>query len=85
MLEGVKDFANDDEILIAGTNAPATREVIAQTQIAKDIGHDIVLLAPPFYTRPTQEELIKHYEAVIDAVDVDKATPPKTGPTSALS
>ena len=31
VLEFVKDFANDDETLIAGTNAPATREVIEQT------------------------------------------------------
>lgn len=71
VLEFVKDFANDDEILIAGTNAPATREVIEQTQIAKDVGYDNVLLAPPFYTRPTQEELIKHYETLLDAVDVN--------------
>ncbi len=71
VLEFVKEFANDDEILIAGTNAPATREVIEQTQIAKDVGYDNVLLAPPFYTRPTQEELIKHYETVLDAVDVN--------------
>lgn len=71
VLEFVKDFANDDETLIAGTNAPATREVIEQTQIAKDVGYDTVLLAPPFYTRPTQDELIKHYETVMDAVDVN--------------
>lgn len=71
VLEFVKDFANDDDILIAGTNAPATREVIEQTEIAKDVGYDTVLLAPPFYTRPTQGELIKHYETVLDAVDVN--------------
>ena len=71
VLEFVKDFANDDEFLIAGTNAPATREVIEQTEMAKDIGYDTVLLAPPFYTRPTQEELQKHYETVLDAVDVN--------------
>lgn len=71
VLQFVKDFANSDELLIAGTNAPATREVIEQTQIAKDIGYDTVLLAPPFYTRPTQAELIRHYETVLDAVDVN--------------
>lgn len=71
VLQFVKDFANADEILIAGTNAPATREVIEQTAMAKDIGYDTVLLAPPFYTRPTQDELIRHYETVLDAVDVN--------------
>lgn len=71
VLQFVKDFANDDEILIAGTNAPATREVIEQTSMAKEIGYDNVLLAPPFYTRPTQDELIKHYETVLAEVDVN--------------
>lgn len=67
----VKDFAKPGETLIAGTNAPATREVIEQTAMAKDIGFDTVLLAPPFYTRPTQQELIHHYETVLAAVDVN--------------
>lgn len=71
VLEFVRDFATGDEILIAGTNAPATREVIEQTAMAREIGYDTVLLAPPFYTRPTGDELIRHYEAVLDAVDVN--------------
>ncbi|PDT81260.1 dihydrodipicolinate synthase family protein [Sinorhizobium sp. BJ1] len=71
VLQFVKDFAKPGEILIAGTNAPATREVIEQTAIAKEIGYDTVLLAPPFYTRPTQAELIRHYETVLGAVDVN--------------
>ncbi|OWV81807.1 dihydrodipicolinate synthase family protein [Rhizobium sp. R634] len=71
VLQFVKEFARPGEILIAGTNAPATREVIEQTAMARDIGYDTVLLAPPFYTRPTQVELIRHYEAVLGAVDVN--------------
>ena len=71
VLQFVKDFAKPGETLIAGTNAPATREVIEQTAMAREIGYDTVLLAPPFYTRPTQQELIKHYETVLGAVDVN--------------
>ncbi|WP_216825733.1 4-hydroxy-tetrahydrodipicolinate synthase [Ruegeria sp. EL01] len=71
VLQFVKDFANDDEILIAGTNALATREVIEQTAMAREIGYDTVLLAPPVYTRPTQDELIRHYETVLAEVDVN--------------
>lgn len=71
VLQFVKDFAKPGEALIAGSNAPATREVIEQTAMAKEIGYDTVLLAPPFYTRPTQAELIKHYETVLAAVDVN--------------
>ncbi|MEM8497663.1 MAG: 4-hydroxy-tetrahydrodipicolinate synthase [Pseudomonadota bacterium] len=82
LLRFVKDFANDDEALIAGTNAPATREVIENTERAKDIGYDTVLLATPFYTRPTQQELLRHYQRVLDAVEVNLVLynyPPKDG------
>jgi 4-hydroxy-tetrahydrodipicolinate synthase len=82
VLRFVKDFASEEEVLIAGTNAPATREVIENTARAKEIGYDIVLLATPFYTRPTQDELLKHYRAVLDAVDVSLVLynyPPKDG------
>ena len=45
--------------------------MIEQTAMAKEIGYDNVLLAPPFYTRPTQDELIRHYETVLAEVDVN--------------
>ena len=71
VLQFVKDFAAPGEVLIAGTNAPHTAGVIANTKRAKAIGYDTVLLATPFYTKPTQAELIKHFKAVLDAVDVN--------------
>jgi 4-hydroxy-tetrahydrodipicolinate synthase len=82
VLRFVKDFANDNEALIAGTNAPATREVIENTAKAKEIGYDTVLLATPFYTRPTQEELLAHYRTVLDETGVKLILynyPPKDG------
>ena len=71
VLSFVKKFARPNEILIAGTNAPHTKGVIANTKRAKEIGYDTVLLATPFYTKPTQPELIKHFQTVLDAVDVN--------------
>jgi 4-hydroxy-tetrahydrodipicolinate synthase len=71
VLRFVKDFAEPGEILIAGTNAPHTKGVIANTKQAKEIGYDTVLLATPFYTKPTDEELLAHFRAVLDAVDVN--------------
>jgi 4-hydroxy-tetrahydrodipicolinate synthase len=71
VLRFVKDFARPGEVLIAGTNAPHTAGVIANTLLAKDIGYDAVLLATPFYTKPTQAELIKHFKAVIAATDMN--------------
>ena len=71
VLRFVKDFAAPGEILIAGTNAPHTSGVIANTLRAKELGYDAVLLAVPFYTKPTQAEIISHFNAVIDATDMN--------------
>lgn len=71
VLQFVKDFALPSETLIAGTNAPHTRGVIANTRRAKEIGYDTVLLATPFYSKPSQQEMIAHFKAVLDAVDVN--------------
>ncbi len=38
---------------------------------AKQDGYDAVLLATPFYTRSTEEELIQHFQAVLDATDMN--------------
>ncbi|MER2537347.1 MAG: dihydrodipicolinate synthase family protein [Rhizobiaceae bacterium] len=71
VLKFVKDFANESEALIAGTNAPATREVIENTLKAQEIGYDTVLLATPFYTRPTQEEMLAHFRKVLAETGVN--------------
>lgn len=82
VLKFVADFAKDDEFLIAGTNAGSTREVIEHTQRAYDLGYRAVLLSAPYYAMPAEDELIKHYQAVLDAVDVNLVMynyPPKVG------
>lgn len=70
VLHFVKDFARKGEILIAGTNAPSTAGVIENTLKAKALGYDAVLLAVPFYTKPTQAEIIRHFQTVIKATDM---------------
>lgn len=70
VLQFVRDFAQPGETLIAGTNAPSTAGVIANTLRAKAMGYDAVLLATPFYTKPTQAELIAHFKAVLEATDM---------------
>ncbi|MBL0373956.1 dihydrodipicolinate synthase family protein [Rhizobium sp. KVB221] len=82
VLKFVKDFANKDELLIAGTNAGSTWEVIEHTRRAREIGYDTVLLSAPFYATPAPNELIAHYQSVLDAVDVNIVLynyPPKVG------
>jgi 4-hydroxy-tetrahydrodipicolinate synthase len=82
VLKFVADFARPDELLIAGTNAGSTWEVIEHTQRARSLGYKTVLLSAPFYATPAPDELIAHYQAVLDAVDVEIVLynyPPKVG------
>ena len=55
--------------VIGGTGANSTREAINLTRDAKDAGVDGCLLVTPYYNKPTQEGLYRHYTAIADAVD----------------
>jgi len=82
VLKFVAEFANKDELLIAGTNAGSTWEVIEHTQRARELGYRTVLLSAPFYATPAPDELIAHYQRVLDTVDVEIVLynyPPKVG------
>lgn len=56
--------------VIAGTGANATDETIMMTKKAKKLGADAALLVSPYYNKPTQEGLYRHYKAVAEAVDM---------------
>ena len=56
--------------IIAGTGANSTREAIDLTRCAHEAGADACLLVTPYYNKPTQEGLYRHYKAVADAVPV---------------
>jgi 4-hydroxy-tetrahydrodipicolinate synthase len=56
--------------VIAGTGSNSTDEAIALTKHAKQAGADGALLITPYYNKPTQEGLFRHYKAVAEAVDL---------------
>ncbi len=56
--------------VIAGTGANATREAIELTQCAKKAGADYSLSVTPYYNKPTQEGLFRHFKAIAEAVDI---------------
>ncbi len=56
--------------VIAGTGANSTREAIDLTRCAMRAGADACLLVTPYYNKPTQEGLYRHYQAVAGAVPV---------------
>ncbi|HKD22900.1 MAG TPA: 4-hydroxy-tetrahydrodipicolinate synthase [Rhizomicrobium sp.] len=56
--------------VIAGAGSNSTDEAIALTKHAKQAGADAVLSVAPYYNRPTQEGLYRHFAAIADAVDI---------------
>lgn len=68
--------------VIAGTGANSTREAIELTETARRLGADAALLVTPYYNKPTQEGLYRHYRAVAEAVDLPQMlynVPGRTG------
>ena len=56
--------------VIAGTGSNNTLEAIELTRHAKDAGADGALLISPYYNKPTQPGIFRHYETIANAVDL---------------
>ncbi|MCX6648060.1 MAG: 4-hydroxy-tetrahydrodipicolinate synthase [Candidatus Bathyarchaeota archaeon] len=70
VLRFVIDHIDGRVQVIAGTGAMATRETIELTRDANKWGADAALITTPWFFRPTEEELYRHYAAVLSAVDL---------------
>lgn len=67
--------------VIAGTGANSTSEAIEYTVEAEKLGADACLLVTPYYNRPPQEGMVRHYSAIAAAVDLPLLlynVPPRT-------
>jgi 4-hydroxy-tetrahydrodipicolinate synthase len=56
--------------VIAGTGGNSTAEAIALTRHAREVGADASLQVVPYYNRPTQEGMYRHFKAIAEAVDL---------------
>jgi 4-hydroxy-tetrahydrodipicolinate synthase len=65
-----KNFGDRVEI-IPGTGTASTTHTIELTKIAQKMGFDLVMIVAPYYTKPSQIEIINHFEKIADAVEVD--------------
>lgn len=70
VIRRVVDLAAGRVPVVGGTGANSTREAISLTRCAADAGVDACLLVTPYYNKPTQEGLYRHFAAVAEAVDV---------------
>lgn len=64
VVEIVIDAAAGRVPVIAGTGSNSTREAIELTMHAKEAGADAALLLSPYYNKPTQEGIFRHYTAI---------------------
>jgi len=56
--------------VIAGSGGNSTMEAISLTRHAKAVGADATLQVVPYYNRPTQEGMYRHFKAIAEAVDL---------------
>ena len=56
--------------VIAGSGSNSTSEAIAMTEHAARAGASAALLVSPYYNKPTQEGIYRHFKAIADAVDI---------------
>ena len=56
--------------IMAGAGANATSEAIELTRFAKEVGADCSLQVVPYYNKPSQEGIYRHFRAVAEAVDL---------------
>lgn len=76
------EIVNKRVPVIAGTGGNATDEAIRLTRHAKRVGADACLLVCPYYNKPTQEGLYRHFHAIAMAVDIPQVlynVPGRTG------
>ena len=76
------DQVNKRVPVIAGTGANSTAEAIHLSQNAKEMGADGLLLVCPYYNKPSQEGVYRHYKALAETVDLPQVlynVPGRTG------
>ena len=68
LIKSVIDTVNGRCQVIAGTGGNSTAEALELTKFAKDQGVDATLQVAPYYNKPTQEGLYRHFMTIADNV-----------------
>ena len=56
--------------VLVGCGAEDTREVVRRSRQAERLGADGVMIVPPFYSTPSEDELYHHYKTAADAIGI---------------
>ncbi len=70
ILEITLETVNGRVPVLMGAGTVTTRASIEQVEAAKKGGADAAVTITPYYISPNQEELFRHYKAILEAVDI---------------
>ena len=62
--------ANKRCLVLAGTGSNSTHHAIAETRTAEKLSVDAALLVAPYYNKPSQEGLFRHFKAIADGTSL---------------
>src|SRR6266705_6962253 len=62
--------ANKRCLVIAGTGSNATEHAVADTKMAEKLGIGGALLVAPYYNKPSQEGLFRHFKAIAESTSL---------------
>ena len=70
MIRRVVELVKGRVPVIAGTGANSTSEALHLTRCAMEVGADACLLVTPYYNKPTQEGLYRHYKLIAESIPI---------------
>jgi 4-hydroxy-tetrahydrodipicolinate synthase len=70
LIAATVEYAAGRVPVIAGAGGNATKEAVELTGFAKKAGADYVLSVVPYYNKPTQEGLFRHFKAIAESTDI---------------
>ena len=71
LLETALEATNKRCPVIAGTGCASTRETIELTKKAQELGADMAMIVGPYYSKPIQKAVYRHFSRIAEAVDID--------------
>ncbi len=66
----IKSAVGERGAVIAGTGSNSTVEAVAATKGAEQVGVDACLLVVPYYNKPTQDGLYRHFKAIAESTSL---------------
>ncbi|WNK19745.1 4-hydroxy-tetrahydrodipicolinate synthase [Halomonas piscis] len=64
VLRTVRNAVGEQALAVAGINSLSTGEAVKRAKQAEALGYEVLMLAPPAYVLPNQDEIVAHYEEV---------------------